>query len=178
MCEMPMSIDEKEFAELHHGLVLDFLRGHRLPQNEYYDVVIFAYLEAVRAYFTEPSARKFSFNAIANRRMNFALADYYRAQYCPKRKACVISLQESPYSNGLPLEEILPAEDELMKQLKTKLLLHDLAARISEQQMDIVRLKYNGYNVREIAKHQNLPLKRVQRLLKEVQRILSELCYE
>ena len=65
-----------------------------------------------------------------------------------------------------------------MKQLETKLLLHDLAARISEQQMDIVRLKYNGYNISEIARHQNLPLKRVQRLLKEVQRVLSELCYE
>ncbi len=178
MYEGPMTLEEKNFAENHHKLVLDFLYSRGLPEDEYYDIVIFAYLEAVIAYFTEPSAREFPFDAIAKRRMRFALADYYRAQYRPKRNALVISLQDSPYSDGLPLEELIPAKDDLMQHLEAKLLLHDLAARASEQQMNIVKLKYNGYGIREIAKSQNLTIKRAQKLLKEVQSILSEMCYE
>lgn len=178
MCEDPMIYEQNDFATIHHNLIYKFLNYYHLPEDEYYDIVVFGYLKAVNDYLTKEHLRSYSFTTIAWKDMTKQLSNYYKSQNRQKRKACVISLQESPYSNGLPLEEILPAEDELMKQLETKLLLHDLAARISEQQMDIVRLKYNGYNVREIAKHQNLPLKRVQRLLKEVQCILSELCYE
>lgn len=178
MCEDPMTFEQNEFATIHHNLIYKFLNYYHLPEDEYYDIVVFGYLKAVNDYFAKEHLRSYSFATIAWKDMAKQLSNYYKSQTRQKRKAYVISLQESPYSNGLPLEEILPAEDELMKQLETRLLLHDLAARISEQQMDIVRLKYNGYNIREIAMHQNLPLKRVQRLLKEVQRVLSELCYE
>ena len=65
-----------------------------------------------------------------------------------------------------------------MLQLETELLLHDLAKYISEQQMDMVRLKSGGYSVREIAKTQKTTMKQVREVLESVRHILTKLCCE
>ena len=49
-----------------------------------------------------------------------------------------------------------------------KQLLHDLAGRVSRQQMNIVRMKGCGYGIREIASHEKLPMKRIKELLERV----------
>lgn len=172
-----MPYEQQKFAEDNHQLVFDFLDRHLLPENDYYDVVIFAYLEAVRDYHTDPSAQKYAFGAIANRRMNFALMKHYRAQYRLKRKATVLSIHMSQYPGGPSLEESLPAQDDLMQQVEMNLLLHDLAARVSKQQMDIVHMKSSGYGIREIARRHNLPMKKIKETLEDIRGILSELCY-
>ena len=33
----PMTQEERDFAEQHHNLVIDFLRYRRLPMDEFYD---------------------------------------------------------------------------------------------------------------------------------------------
>ena len=43
----PMSQAQQLFAEEHHNLVYAFLKEKKLPEDEYYDVVIFGYLQAV-----------------------------------------------------------------------------------------------------------------------------------
>ena len=50
----PMTQEERDFAEQHHNLVIDFLRYRRLPMDEFYDVVIFGYLSAVQQYIRTP----------------------------------------------------------------------------------------------------------------------------
>ena len=65
-----------------------------------------------------------------------------------------------------------------MLQLETELLLHDLAGRISAQQMDTIRMRSDGYGIRDIARSQNVPMKRVKEVLEDVRQILMELCYE
>lgn len=177
MCEVPMDCEQSNFAAVHHNLIYKFLNYYHLPEDEYYDIVVFGYLKAVNNYLTKEKLQSYSFTTIAWKAMLDRLSNHRKSQRCQKRNALVISLQGSPYSNSQPLEELLPAEDELMKQLEEKLLLHDLASLISEQQMEIVKLKYNGYGIREIAKHQNVPMKRAQKLLQEVRSILMDLCY-
>ena len=64
-----------------------------------------------------------------------------------------------------------------MAQLETELLLHDLAATATRQQMAVVRMRSAGYNMREIAKKESIPMKRVQELLEEIRGLLEEVCY-
>ena len=52
----PMTQEEREFAEQHHDLVIDFLRYRWLSVNDFYDIVIFGYLSAVQQYFRNPLA--------------------------------------------------------------------------------------------------------------------------
>ena len=76
------------------------------------------------------------------------------------------------------MEETIAASNPLMRQLEEQLLLHELAKRVSSQQMNIVHLKSCGYNDRDIARSQNTTMKRVQELLEEVRTALKEICCE
>lgn len=51
LCEVPLTKEQQTFATAHHSLVYKFLNENRLPEDEFYDVVIFGYLKAVRDYF-------------------------------------------------------------------------------------------------------------------------------
>lgn len=178
LCEVPLTKEQQEFAAEHHGLVYKFLNDNHLPEDEFYDVVIFPYLKAVRDYCDSTSAQEYSFSTIAIRQMRFRLYDYFRSQERRKRNAEILSIHIGLYPDGVPLEELLPAQDDLMQEFEMKQLLHDLAGRVSRQQMNIVRMKGYGYGIREIASHEKLPMKRIKELLEEVHAVFLELCYE
>ena len=177
LCEVPLTKEQQEFAAEHHGLVYKFLNDNHLPDDEFYDVVIFPYLKAVQDYFSDESAQRYSFAAIARHRMRLCVYDHFRSQARRKRNAEILSIHIGLYPDGVPLEELLPAQDDLMQEFEMKQLLHDLAGRVSRQQMNIVRMKGCGYGIREIASHEKLPMKRIKELLEEVRTVFLELCY-
>ena len=92
LCEVPLTKEQQEFAAEHHGLVYKFLNDNHLPEDEFYDVVIFPYLKAVRDYCDSTSAQEYSFSTIAIRQMRFRLYDYFRSQERRKRNAEILSL--------------------------------------------------------------------------------------
>ena len=87
------------------------------------------------------------------------------------------SLNSTHCTHNLSLEETIHVTDNLMQQLEIELLLHDLSKRVSQQQMEIVRMKSHGYNLQDIATSQNTSTKRIRKLLEEVRSVLTELCY-
>lgn len=99
LCEVPLTKEQQTFATDHHGLVYKFLNENHLPEDEFYDVVVFAYLKAVKDYFNSPSAQKFSFSTIATRQMKFRLYDYFRTQ--ERRKRCPTIPQRTESIAGL-----------------------------------------------------------------------------
>ena len=118
LCEVPLTKEQQDFAAEHHGLVYKFLNDNHLPENEFYDVVIFPYLKAVQDYCNSASAQKYSFSTIAIRQMKFRLYDYFRTQARRKRNTEVISIHLGLYSDGVPLEEVLPGQDRLMQEFE------------------------------------------------------------
>ena len=178
LCEVPLTKEQQDFAAEHHGLVYKFLNDNHLPENEFYDVVIFPYLKAVQDYCNSASTQKYSFSTIAIRQMKFRLYDYFRTQVRRKRNTEVISIHLGLYPDGVPLEELLPGQDCLMQEFEMQQMLHDLASHVSEQQMKIVRMKGYGYGIREISSHEKIPMKRIQELLEEVHTVFLRLCRE
>lgn len=177
MSDIPLTPEQRLFAAEHHGVVYAFLNDKHLPENEFYDVVIFGYLNAVHDYLTRKDLQNYSFSTIAWRDMSRSLSNYYRDQHRQKRTATVISIHISRSDNGLPLEETIGSPDELMQQLETRLLLHDLANQVSRQQMDMVRLRTSGYSDRDIARKHNISRDQVRKLLNEVRSALEAICY-
>ena len=98
LCEVPLTKEQQDFAAEHHGLVYKFLNDNHLPENEFYDVVIFPYLKAVKDYFSDESAQHYSFAAIAMHRMRLCIYDYFRSQARRKRNAEVIQYPSGPIS--------------------------------------------------------------------------------
>lgn len=179
MSEVPLTKEQREFAAKWHNLIYVFLREKGLPRDDYYDIVVFGYLRAVKEFFAKPTLQqKYSFSTIAWKKMDGSLVDFYKSQSRQKRHACVVSLHSAIYDDGqFALEDVLSTQDAVMEQLETELLLHDLAAMASRQQMAVVRMKSAGYNMRDIARNQRIPMKRVRELLEEIRLLLEVVCY-
>ena len=182
MCEIPLTPEQKIFAAQNHDLVYKFLQKKNLPIDEFYDVVIFGYLNSIHRFFVNPELAKHSFSNKAWKGMQNSLYNYNRAKLRQKRSAEGCSIHAMLYpddqSDDLHLEETLPVYDDMMQQLEVTLLMHDLAKRISKQQMEIVRLRSSGYNLQDIAARQNTSSKRIRNLLEDVRCVLAELCRE
>ena len=70
---LPLTEAESEFAAEHHSVIYGYLRKAGLPEDDFYDVVVFGYLRAVRKYLARPELRKYSFSTIAYRAMSLLL---------------------------------------------------------------------------------------------------------
>lgn len=180
-CEIPLTLEQKIFAAQNHDLVYKFLQEKNLPVEEYYDVVIFGYLNSIHRFYANPELAQHTFGNIAWKGMQNSLYNYTRAKSRQKRDAKIYSIHSMLYpdslSGDLSLEETLPVCDDMMQQLEASLLLHDLSKRVSQQQMEIVRMRSHGYNLQDIATRQSTSTKRVRKLLEEVRSVLTELCY-
>lgn len=175
MNDIPLTVEQREFASKWHNLIYTFLKQKGRSIDDYYDIVSFGYLRAVRRYLTEPELQQYSFSTIAWRAMESDLLRYYKSQSRKKRHAYVVSLNS--YDGPVIWDEILFSSDKDMVQFETKLLLHDLEAIATRPQMAVVHMRSEGYSEREIAKKNNLPLARVRELMEETRMLLEEVCY-
>lgn len=104
MSDIPLTPEQRLFAAENHDLVYAFLKEKRLPESDFYDIVIFGFLRAVRRYFTETALREYKFSTIAWNCMYVDLCNHFKAQHRQKRTATVISIHVPRYDDGLPLE--------------------------------------------------------------------------
>lgn len=149
-----------------HNLVYAFLNEKKLPEDEYYDVVVFGYLQAVMDYTTQGESSRFSFATIAWRKMESRLADHFRHQASTKRAAPTVSLNAVMDDAGLSLSDMLSATDESFLEMETGLLFHDLGRHMPRRDMNVLRLKADGYGTREIAQRENTTVHMVRSILK------------
>ena len=181
MNEIALTVEQQKFAADNHGLVYSFLRMRGLDENEFYDVVIFGYLKAVKEYLAASTlSQKYEFSTIAYTKMNDMLYKHFEKQNRQKRKACTISLEATVYGGGeiLSLHEILPSSNPLMADLETDLLMLELASRVSKREMDVILMKTEGYGVRDIAKTKKMSMKGVNELLAGLRDTVLAICYE
>lgn len=157
----PLTYQQRAFAAKNHRLVYKFLSEKGLSADEYYDVVIFGYLRAVRRYHTEPKIRKYRFSTIAWSCMRADLSNYMK-----KAK------------NSVELPDNISTQETEWQYMELKLMLYELSKRIPAKQMEIVTLRVYGYSVSEIAKAQGLSAKHVRRILRDVYKVLREICNE
>jgi len=168
--------EQRQFATENHNLVYAFLHEKGLPEDDFYDVVIFGYLQAVYEYTTRPQIQKYTFATIAWRKMSNRLSNYFRDMSAPKRYAQTVSLYAPVGSSGLTVEEMLPDKDSLMAELEYELLLHDLAARLPRRQVNILHMKADGYGVREIARKQKTTIRAIQSILDDAYGTVIAVC--
>lgn len=146
-----MTNEEREFAELHHNLVIDFLRCKRLPMNEFYDVVIFGYLSAVQQYFRDPPAGV-EFRVMAFRAMKDAVLRDGEYNARAKRFGCTVSLSTTDYHSDIPD----PRQD-VERQAERKALLEQAATVATPRESKIINLLIDGFALYEAARLLKIP---------------------
>ena len=168
MKDIPLTPEQRVFAEKNHNLLLQFLRKRELSIQDYYDVVVFGYLKGVRDYLSKEYLQRYSFSTICWRSMLQSLSNYHRRE---KKQGQWIALESIHL-----LPQNLPAVHDLTEEMECRLLMHDLAAMITEEEIRIVRMRFQGHSIRKIAHDCNIPMREVKTHLDHAHTALKELC--
>lgn len=172
----PLTGEQKHLAELNHDLVYKFLNKNNLSEAEYYDVVIFGYLCAAQEYCENPKLQRYSFSTVAWKRMQRELSNHLKFLDRKKRDFPTISLSEMlGNSDSLHYEDVITLENQLMEELKLNLLLHTLAARTTQKQMRIIRMRLDGFRMHDIASRERMTFKDINKTLRCIGLLLEDI---
>ena len=152
--------EQKIFAEQHHMLVEQFLWKKHLERSEFYDVVIFGYLEAVQEYLEKPELSKYPFSSIAWRKMKYCMINEYIYRNCPKRNAPMGTYRED-YEPALSREQVSEQMNCIARELEHRALLQQLMFHMTVKEKEVVCMKAAGYTYWEIAEHCNITMRGV-----------------
>ena len=165
-----MTSQEQAFAEANLHLVSNFLSFHQLPEEEYYDVVIFGYLKAVQAYFRHPIApERQNFIALARRCMSGEVRNEWRYENRKLRKNDypVLSL-DSPVTEdaGCDFHSVIADKKvNTARRIENADLIARILAAATKREYEILRLVFSGYSQKEIAALTGYTIRIVQRAL-------------
>ena len=172
----PLTGEQKHLAELNHDLVYKFLNKNNLSEAEYYDVVIFGYLCAAQEYCENPKLQRYSFSTVAWKRMQRELSNHLKFLDRKKRDFPTISLSEMlGNSDSLHYEDVITLENQLMEELRLNLLLHTLAARTTQKQMRIIRMRLDGFRMHDIASRERMTFKDINKTLRCIGLLLEDI---
>jgi len=158
--------EQKIFAEQHHSLVECFLGKQHLERAEFYDVVIFGYLEAVCEYLEKPELSKYRFSSIAWRKMKNCVVNEYIYRNQSKRNLFT-EMYCGDYEDRLSREQVSERMNLVMENLEHRVQLGQLMSRMTVKEKEVVCMRAAGYTYREIAEHCNITIRGVSaRLLK------------
>ena len=140
---LPLTRMESEFAAEHHALIYTFLRAFDLPEEDFYDVAVFGYLSAVRAYLAREELRRGSFRTIAYRAMNRCVRRSPEFWMRENHGISTESYREELHSQDL--------RDTVAEACEKVVSFQELAGKLTGTQRRIASLRCEGYRDREIA---------------------------
>ena len=152
--------EQKIFAEQHHVLVEQFLWKKHLERAEFYDVVIFGYLEAVQEFLEKPELSKYQFSSIAWRKMKYCMINEFIYRNCPKRNAPMGTCHEDD-GHVFSREQVSEQMNCVARDLEHRVQLQQLMSHMTAKEKEVVCMRAAGYTYREIAEHCNITMRGV-----------------
>lgn len=159
----PLTEEESRYAAEHYALIYKFLNKKQLPEEDFFDVVVFGYLRAVKRYLEEEGLRRWAFTTIAWRAMKLCVRNYRHAQKADCRNAVVLSLDMTPEDGAtLSLYEVIPGSSpDPASSLEEKMAMADICSRLTREQRKVVSLRDRGFSDEEISDILDLPQERL-----------------
>ena len=141
--KLPLTAEEAEFAAEHHSTIYGYLHKAGLPEDDFYDIVVFGYLRAVRKYLARPELRQYKFSTIAYRAMSCDV--HHSTEYWMRKKR---HAQVECYNEDFHTEEL---RDPVAEAYENEQAVRDLSGKLTHTQGKIAVLRSEGYRDREIA---------------------------
>lgn len=142
----PLTEQEKKFSETNHNLIYGFLNKYQYSIEEFYNVAVVGYLEAVQAFHRKEKYKESTkFSSVAYKYMKSEISNHLRKEKAQKRKSLENNISlDIDTSNNFMNEP--SAENKLMEAETILCLMENL----SELQRKIARLKVEGYTNKEV----------------------------
>lgn len=142
---------ETAYAAEHHDLVYRFLEENGLDQNEYYDIIVFGYLESVKNYLRRAELQSYPFEHVAKKAMNASLGNYLRSMEGNYADISLISLSERTDGYGR-IEETLCCIKDSIEEAINNIEWERTVSALDVEERRIVKLLADGYLANEIPK--------------------------
>lgn len=154
----PLTVKGREMVEQYHYLVADFLQRKRLAPNQYYDIVIFGYLQAIQRECrnSSPLPQK-NICGLIEICMNRAVLQEWRRQYQIKRTGDrkQLSLDRIPAHTDDDELSLYAVIADTQQNIETQVEARDLIERIfavaTPREREALELACLGYKTHEIA---------------------------
>ena len=115
--ERPLTEEEQVFAEENHELIYKYMKAYKLDLEEWYDILIIPYLQAVKKYFSYPDLRKYKFEQICFRTLDSARKNQWikaeRMKRYPSGKYFYYPIQTTTEDEALALGMLKVAVESL-----------------------------------------------------------------
>lgn len=155
----PLNDEEGKFIEENHGLIYSFLKKNNLSVDEYYDIAVFGFIEAVKKY----DSSKGSFSSIAYVCMLSTVRQEMRKSKFRSEKIKITSL-DVELKEDICIKDLIPAADTV-----ESIYLHneyvERIEKLPEKLKTVVLLLASGYNQIEIAKRMGYTQAYISRLI-------------
>lgn len=162
-----LTAQESAFAAEHHHLVEEYLQQKELEKSEYYDVVIFGYLNGVIKHFRREEPKKYDFRTLAWEAMDSCYSNYLRSQNCIEYKGTVLSLYDR---NGFyTLEETIADSRNTAEEVLSSIRIEETLAVFTERECEIVKLLVEDYPKSDILKKLGITAKELQGYISVIQ---------
>lgn len=151
--------EERKFIEENHGLIYSFLKKNNLSVDEYYDIAVFGFIEAVKKY----NSSKGSFSSIAYVCMLSTVRQEMRKSKFRSERIKITSL-DVELKEDICIKDLIPSLDTV-----ESIYLHneyvERIEKLPEKLRTVVILLASGYNQVEIAKRIKCSQSYVSRLI-------------
>lgn len=163
-------------AEQNHQLVIDFLKYRNLSFDDYYDIVIFGFLNAVCKYCDHPELHQYKFITIAFRAMNSSLKKHFKSLNAQKNRAVVLSL-DAQDSSGPTLEEMIALCECTEQAVICKEERGNLLGCFDSEDRQILSLLMDGFCEKEIAENTGISSKTILFRVNEIRTRAQEFMF-
>lgn len=173
---LPLSRQEKEFAEVNHNLIYSFLHSQRCSIDDCYDIVVFGYLQAVQNYLRKESLRKYTFSTVAFMQMSGSLSHYYsglsRQKIMPEKAVLSLDAERECSDSGRNenLYNLVSQSTDFREDIHTKYIIQQILDELSDTDKGILLMKIEGYTQMEIAQVYGISHQSVSLRLKNTQK--------
>ena len=111
--EFKLTEGQRCFAADNHEVLIRFLENKKLPFDEFYDVVVFGYLYAVKLYDESDEQKDLDFEFVAREHMQTELNSYFKEKKEQNKNVRVLSLDYTvSFKDGLTAGDVI-ADDKV-----------------------------------------------------------------
>lgn len=182
--DRPLTDEEKEFAAdwENYKKLFEFMNFYHMNQEEWYDILIIPYLQAVKKYHVREDLRaNYKFWHVCNLMLSKAVYNHNRAMTRQKRMpdGGILSLDfmvegDNPFSEHTLDELWIDRKQQTEKIVLDKEMLAEILVGLDDVQSRIFEMLLEGYNKKEIGKELCISYTTLKIQLEKLQSVVTD----
>lgn len=145
--------EQRELAEVHHGLIYAFLNKYKLSTDDYYDIAAIGLIKAVQAYNTKQDVHKYGISTVIWHTIYREIGHHWlysaRQRRTPENSICSLDIPEAMY---ILESQSAKTNENLWEHMEYDDLVKQIYRVANKKQRQIIQLILLGYRQTEISK--------------------------